>query len=230
MKISVIIPAYNEEESLDKTLDAILASNYPNFEVIVVDNASTDKTSEIAKSKGVKVIYEERKGTMWACEAGRKVAQGEIIARLDADCLPEKGWLSKGARWFADKKVSAVSGPYDFFDSPTIFRYFALGIQKYVYVPIDFFLSALRIGGITIGGNTFMRASALEKINGFDTSITFYGDDTDVAKRLSATGKIIFDGSLILKSSARRFKSEGTTKIFILYIFHFFRVMFIGKN
>lgn len=228
MKISVIIPAYNEEKNIADTLDAVLASDYPNFEVIVVDNASKDKTSEIASKRNVTVIREERKGTMWACEAGRQKAVGDLIVRLDADCLPEKDWLSRGARRFADKKVSVVSGPYDYFDGPAVFRYVALDLEKYVYVPINLFLSFFRLGGITLGGNTFMRATALEKVGGFNTSITFYGDDTDVAKRLSTVGKVIFDGSLVMKTSARRFKAEGTLKITFKYIYHFFKVIFVS--
>ena len=227
MKISVIIPAYNEEENLGATLDAILASDYPDFEVIVSDNGSTDKTTEIARSKGVKVVREERKGTMWACEAGRKVATGEIIVRLDADCLPSKHWLSRGASYFENPKVAAVSGPYHYFDAPKFFRHFALFSEKYIYTPASAALSMLNIGGIIIGGNSFMRASYLREIGGFDTSIVFYGDDTDVAKRLSTKGKIIFDRRLVLKTSARRFKNEGTLKIIGLYIFHFFKAMFV---
>ncbi len=226
MKISVIIPALNEEKNIGKAIDAILSSDYPNFEVIVSDNGSTDKTSDIARAKGVKVVREERKGTMWACEAGRKVAHGDIIVRLDADCLPETDWLSRGAKHFMDKKVVVVSGPYDYFDGPAGFRYFALGLEKYVYSPVNVILSMLSIGGITLGGNTFIRASALSSIGGFNTAITFYGDDTDLPKRLSSKGKIIFDGSLVLKTSARRFKTEGTIKIGARYIFHFFRILF----
>jgi glycosyltransferase involved in cell wall biosynthesis len=177
MKISVIIPAYNEEKYLSKTLEAILAQNYPDFEVIVVDNASTDRTSEIAKSfqsRGVKVLFEGNKGTMWACERGRKEATGEIIVRMDADCLPEKDWLKKGAAFFKDDRVAVVSGPYDYFDASSFFRNSALIIQKYIYVPLNIVFQKLNIkAGITVGGNTFMRASALEKIGGFDTKITF---------------------------------------------------------
>ena len=94
MKVSVIIPAYNEEKSLGQTLDAVMVSDYHDFEIIVSDNGSVDKTSEIARSKGVKVVSEKRKGTLWAREAGRKAATGEILVFLDADCLPEKTWLS----------------------------------------------------------------------------------------------------------------------------------------
>jgi len=124
-----------------------------------------------------------------------------------------------------------VSGPYDYFDGPKSFRNFSLFLEKNVYSTINAFLSKFRFGGIIIGGNSFMRAKMLQEIGGFDTSITFYGDDTDVAKRLSAKGKIIFDSQLVLKSSARRFKNEGTIKISVLYIFNFFKTVFIsGKK
>lgn len=230
MKISVIIPAYNEEKNLGQTLDAILASDYSNFEVIVVDNASTDKTFETALKRGVKVVREERKGTMWACEAGRRVAKGDIIVRLDADCLPEKNWLSIGIKYFKNKKVVVVSGPYDYFDGPFVFRYLALWLEKYVYVSMNTLLSFFHWGGITTGGNTFIRAAALESVGGFNTSITFYGDDTDVPKRLSKKGKIVFTSKLTLKTSARRFKSEGVFRIGAKYIFHFFKVLFVSRS
>src|ERR1035437_5008129 len=132
MKISVIIPAYNEEKYLNKTLEAILAQDYPDFEVIVVDNASTEKTAEIAKSfTNIKVVYESRGGTMLACESGLQEAKGEIIVRMDADCVPHTDWLSKGDTHFLDKKVVAVSGPYDYFDAGDFSRYSSIYFQKY---------------------------------------------------------------------------------------------------
>ncbi len=230
MKISVIIPALNEEKKIGATLDAIFASDYPDFEVIVCDNGSTDETSDIASSKGAKVVLERRKGTMWACEAGRKVATGEIIVRLDADCLPEKKWLSNGAKFFENPKVVGVSGPYDYFDAPKIYRFFSLAVQKYIYVPFNIFLSFFHLGAMTVGGNTFIRNSTFESIGGFNTSITFYGDDTDVAKRLSKKGKVIFTGKVVMKTSARRFKDEGLLKINAKYIYHFFKIIFGSKG
>ena len=132
MKISVIIPAHNEEKYLRQTLEAILAQDYPDFEVIVIDNASTDRTAEIARSfPGVKLVSESRKGTMWACERGRQEATGEIIVRMDADCLPEKDWLVKGVALFADSKVSGSSGPYNYYDADSFFRNFSLYFQVF---------------------------------------------------------------------------------------------------
>ena len=228
MKISVIIPAHNEEKYLGQTLEAIMHQDYPDFEVIVVDNASTDKTSDIARSfTGVKVLYESRKGTMWACECGRKAAKGGIIVRMDADCLPEKDWLSKGADFFKDKNVVVVSGPYDYHDASPFFRKMATMVQGYVYLPLNVIMQKLKVkAGITLGGNTFIRASALQSIGGFNTDITFYGDDTDLPKRMSHKGRVVFHKSVTSKTSARRFKDQGILRLQTKYIFHFLRVVF----
>src|SRR6266851_3119714 len=102
MKVSVIIPAHNEEDYIAATLKAVCAQDYPDFEVILINNAGTDRTAEIARQFPVTIINEQRKGTMWACERGQQEAQGEIIVRMDADCLPDKDWLKKGAAFFTD--------------------------------------------------------------------------------------------------------------------------------
>ncbi|HUD04010.1 MAG TPA: glycosyltransferase family 2 protein [Candidatus Paceibacterota bacterium] len=227
MKASIIIPALNEEKYIEKTLVAVSAQIYSDFEVIVIDNESTDKTVAIARKNGARVIIEKRKGTMWACEAGRNIASGDVIVRLDADCLPEKDWLSKGMKYFENTNVVGATGPYDYYDGSRFFRSFSLLTQKYIYKPVSIFLRLFK-RGIFIEGNSFMRASALETIGGFDTSIVFYGDGTNLARRLACLGTIVFDNSLSMKTSARRFKAQGTFKISILYIFHFFRAAFVA--
>lgn len=231
MKISVIIPAYNEEKYLERTLEAILAQDYSDFEVIVVDNASTDRTSDIAKSfSKVKVLFEGNKGTMWACERGRKEATGEIIVRMDADCLPENDWLKKGAAFFEDDKVVGVSGPYDYYDAEKPFRYFSVHFQKILYSLANILVRAMKRGAVMIGGNSFMRASALESAGGFNTLFIFWGDDTDTAKRLVQHGKVIFDPNLVIQASARRMKKDGSFNLTMRYIFHFFKVIFSSNE
>jgi glycosyltransferase involved in cell wall biosynthesis len=231
MKISVIIPAYNEEKYLSKTLEAILAQDYLDFEVIVVDNASTDKTAEIARLfSNVKVVYESRKGTMWACEKGLQEAKGDIIVRMDADCVPAKDWLSKGAAHFLDKRVVAVSGPYDYFDADNLFRYLSLYFQKYIYRLTNSLLQLLKIGAIMIGGNSIMRAASITAAGGFDTKFVFYGDDTDTAKNLAKLGIVVFDPDLVMPTSARRFKREGFVNIQMKYFYNFIKVIFSSNK
>lgn len=228
MKISVIIPAHNEELYIANTLQAVCGQDYSDFEVIVVDNVSTDKTAQVAAKFPVTILHENRKGTQWALECGRNVAKGEIIARLDADCLPDRDWLTKGARLFSNPRVMAVSGPYDYYDGSQVFRYFFLFVQKIIYYSVNILCRILHIGGLLVGGNSFMRASGLHTINGFDTSIQFYGDDTDVAKRMSRIGRVIFNNSLILKSSARRLASQGIIKTLFIYVISFCNVIIKG--
>ncbi len=221
MKVSIVIPAFNEEKNIADGIRAALAQDYPHFEVIVVDNGSTDNTAAIAAQFPITVIAEPRKGTNHARESGRRVATGENI---DADCLPSPDWLSVGVARLNDRNVSAVSGPYDYYDAGRVSRIILLALQKNVFTLANKITSFLNRGGTIIAGNVLIRASALDEAGGYNTAIVFYGDDTDTAQRVSRHGKIIFDRRLIVRSSARRFKAEGTFKIIFIYVFYFFRI------
>ena len=234
MKISIVIPAYNEEKALAKTIESALTQDYSDFEVIVVNNASSDRTLEIAQSYAgkyparVKTVTENRKGLLWARECGRTNASGEIIANIDADCLPSTDWLSHGVRYFVSDRVAAVSGPYDYYDGGFIFRYVSLYTQMSIYWIISRIIQLpfVRTGAVMIGGNNMIRAKALENAGGYNTSLTFYGEDTDTAMRVVKSGKIIFSNKLIMKTSARRFRSEGIINLEIKYLKHFFKIIF----
>ncbi|MFA6601391.1 MAG: glycosyltransferase family 2 protein [Candidatus Paceibacterota bacterium] len=231
MKVSIVIPAHNEETSLGPTLEAVLKSNYPDFEVIVVNNASTDKTALIASNFPVTLVHESRKGLLWAREKGRQTATGEIIANIDADCLPDPEWLNQVLPYFHNASIVAVSGPYDYYDADPFFRYGSLGFQKYIYPLFNktFQSSLFKKGATLIGGNNFIRANILRKAGGYNTSILFYGEDTDTAKRVSAHGRVIFSPKVIMKTSARRFKAEGKLNLMSKYWYHFFKQIFSKK-
>src|SRR5689334_22582165 len=102
LKISLIICAYNEEKYLGDCLDsAIKNSNGNFFEIIVVDNASTDNTKLIAEKRpGVRVVKEERKGLTRARQRGYEEAKGDILAYLDADTKMPKGWVERVIKEF----------------------------------------------------------------------------------------------------------------------------------
>ena len=234
MKISVVIPAHNEELTIANTIRAVLAQDYPDFEVIVVNNASSDKTAKVVAGFPVRLVHESRKGLLWAREKGRQEAKGLIIANIDADCIPETNWLSRGAKYFIQDKngqfnnIVAVTGPYDYHDAKPFFRNTSLFIQKYIYRPFQFILQSplIKNGAILIGGNNLIRADILEKTDGYNTDLTFYGEDTDTAKRVSKHGRVIFSTTLIMKTSARRFQNEGVISIESKYIYHFFKNAF----
>ena len=85
MRVSVVIPARNEEAYLPSALEAVLAQTLPPFEVIVVDNASTDRTREVAEALGARVVFCGRRGVAYARQAGLLAARGEWVAMTDAE-------------------------------------------------------------------------------------------------------------------------------------------------
>ena len=220
-KVSVVIPAYNEEKWIGKTLEAILAQDYPNYEVIVVDNASTDKTSDIVRGFSdarLKLISEPRKGLLFAREAGRREASGSIIAQLDADCLPDPKWISKGALLLADHEDwVGVTGPYVYYDASPWLRTITYLGQVSIFKFLSIFVQTTKRGGVIIGGNCFIRKSAIDSAGGYATHLDFYGEDTDTACRIAKYGWIKYTPKIFLKTSARRLQSVGFFTVLGLY-------------
>jgi glycosyltransferase involved in cell wall biosynthesis len=116
--ISVIVPVYNGTHYLDRCLDAILASGYPNYELILVDDASTDGSGEIGRAKGATVIRQSRQGGPAAARnAGARCARGDILLFIDADVVVQPTTLERvAANFLQQPEIAAVFGSYD--DSP----------------------------------------------------------------------------------------------------------------
>ncbi len=110
LRVSIVIPVYNEEDSLDACLQAIKQQTVRPFEVIVVDNNSTDSTVLIAqKYKFVRVLHEKRQGVVYARNRAFNAARGDIIGRIDADSQLSRDWVASVQQVFADN-VDCVSG------------------------------------------------------------------------------------------------------------------------
>jgi len=233
MKLSIIIPAYNEENYLPLCLAAVRASvkqSGRDAEIIVVNNASTDKTREIAAAfPDLKVVDEAHKGITWARQAGFLASSGELLANIDADTRMPPDWVAKVFSYFErDEKLVALSGPYIYYD----FSYFKNLLGQIYYrlgYGFNWLTSPIRLGAMIQGGNFILRRDALEKIHGFDTSIDFYGEDTDVAVRIQKYGLVIFTFKLPMYSSARRLKQEGFFTMALRYSFNYFYYLIYKK-
>lgn len=118
MKISIVIPVYNEEDYLPACLDAIAVQTVAPDEIIVVDNNSTDRTAQLAKNYSfVRLIKESRQGTVFARNTGFKAAKYEVLARLDADSRIPPNWVSKITQYLVSHPdAAAVTGPPEFYD------------------------------------------------------------------------------------------------------------------
>ncbi len=111
LRVSLVIPAYNEATDIKQCLEAIAAQSVQPYEVIVVDNNSTDDTASIAQAfPFVKVIHEKRQGVVFARDKGFNAAKGEIIGRIDVDTLIPVDWVKNIQKIFTDSSVSAISG------------------------------------------------------------------------------------------------------------------------
>ncbi len=110
--VSIVAPAYNEGENIRACINSLKAQDFPKerFEIIIVDNNSTDNTLEIIKNLDVIYTIEHRKGRGEARNAGIMMAKGDIIALIDSDCVAEKNWLNYIVSAFADPNVGCVAG------------------------------------------------------------------------------------------------------------------------
>lgn len=113
--VSVVVPAFNEAKVIGRTIESLLASDYPKFEIIVVDDGSSDETSEIVRerfggNKKVALFTKENGGKAEALNFGWRRAAGEIIVALDADTLFTPSTIGALARRFGDRKIGAIAG------------------------------------------------------------------------------------------------------------------------
>ena len=227
MRISIIIPAYNEEKLLPRCLNSIFKNDLPHdFEVIVVNNNSTDNTAKVARSfPGVKVINESKKGVTKARQAGFLASSGDILVFFDADNVISKDWFRIAIEKFTDDDgLVALSGPYHYENIPkpvvfleSVYNNFIMPVGEKIWQRV------FRQGGIMlIGGNFAVRREVLKKVGGFNVDLEFYGEDTNLTRRIAKVGKIKFIKELSVYSSPRRFKGEGGIKLGAKYAFNFF--------
>lgn len=213
-RVSFVVPAYNEERLLPSCLAAIQAEigrSGCHAEIVVVNNASTDGTGRIAAATpGVIVVDQPIKGLVQARSAGFETATGELIANIDADTLVPPGWLDRVLAEFArSPKLVVLSGPYDYYDVPVHIRtaarvFYAVGFATYVFNK-----RVVGVGSMVQGGNFVLLRDALAGIGGFSDRFTFYGEDTDIASRMSRVGDVKFTYALMAKSSGRRLRGDG---------------------
>jgi glycosyltransferase involved in cell wall biosynthesis len=222
--ITVIVCAYNEAQYLSACLHALLAQTRPADQIIVVDNASSDGTGAVARSiAGVLVVDEPARGLVLARERGRLAARGDVLAYIDADCRPPITWLERVERRFNRRPAAlAVTGPYRFYDWDLFGRALIRAYDVVVAPPTHALVHyMLGMGAILYGGNFAVRRTALERINGFDRSIEFHGEDTNLGRRLTPHGTVDVAGECWVWTSARRYRAMGKRQVFGLYVRNF---------
>ena len=188
-KVSIIIPAYNEEASVEETIESALKIDYPknNLEIIVVDDGSKDKTYQLAKKyvslkhPRVIVLTKENGGKGTALNMGIKVATGEIIFTMDADTMVSQDSLKKMTKFFSNKYVMAVTPAMGIRDPKTIWQKIQQ-IEYYMGVFLRKSFATMNAIHITPGAFSGYRKSFFEKYGGYDEkNIT---EDLEIALRI----------------------------------------------
>src|SRR5881275_1900251 len=186
-KISVVVCTYNGASTIRDTLEALRDLDYPAFEVIVVNDGSTDETGQIASTYPYRVIDEENQGLSRARNTGIAAATGEIVAFIDDDAYPDPHWLRFLALSFMEGNYAAVGGPNL---APSNDGWRADAIANAPGGPNAVLISD-RIAEHIPGCNMAFRKEALEAVGGFDPRFRTAGDDVDLCWRLRDRGDVI---------------------------------------
>jgi len=171
--VSVVIPAYNEEDCIEGTVHAVMKSTYPLQEVIVVNDGSKDRTAEIVRElmkryKNLKLLDKKNSGKADSINQALKIAKGELFAVVDSDSYPAEEAIEKLVAYFSDEKVGAATCPIlarnknRFFERLQAIEYSAIAITRKLLE----YIGAIYV---TPGPLALYRKSALIKIGGFDS-------------------------------------------------------------
>ena len=188
LRASIIIPAYNAEKTLAECLAACQAQDYPDFEVIVADDGSTDGTGAAARQfEAVHYHLQDNGGPSSARNAGARIASGDVLVYTDADCVPRPDWLRQLANGLVDGVV-AIGGTYTIANPDSrLARVVQAEIaqrHRHFQKDVDF------LGSF----NVAYRREAFEAVGGFDeTYRQASGEDNDLAYRLiDRGGRLVF--------------------------------------
>lgn len=228
-KISVIIPTYNEEKNILLTLKSLSNQTLPRdeYEIIIVDGGSTDRTVSLAEEYADKVIQQVSDGIGGARNDGAKVSKGKYLATTDADTLIPKYWLSRIIEDFESMKdVVAIGGPiYPREWTPFNKFFFLMGYNN---LPRLLLKISPKFNFFTFGPNSAFRREAFFKAGGY--SNLGIVDDVEIVRRIKKYGKIYYDLKLIVYASARRFEKDGYFRTTLFQDFTTLRLFLFKKE
>ncbi len=197
VKYSVIIPTYNSEDTIGMCLAALYnqSINKDEYEIILVDDGSTDNTKNIVKDFPVRYCYQENSGPASARNKGAGLAKGEIILFTDADCVPDYNWISEMIKPFKDPEVVAVKGAYRTLQDSIVARFAQLEFEER-------FEMLKKMGSIDMIDtySAAFKKGVFLKMGGFDTGFPVANnEDTELSYRMSKEGfKMVFNPDAVV--------------------------------
>ncbi len=203
MKLSIVVPVFNEEKYISSCLDSLQNQKVKPDEIIIVDNNCTDKTIQIAKKHKTTIIKEKKQGMIYARNAGFNFAHGDILARCDADTILPKNWIKKIKENFKDNKTDALACMVMFYD------HWLLKKSDF-FTKLYFKLMKLLFKHETLAGpGMALTKKVWEKVkNEVCLDDKKVHEDIDLSIHIAKYGQIKFDPNLITYASARRIKNN----------------------
>ena len=194
--VSIIVPVFNGEKTIEKCIQSLLNLHYPKdkYEIIIVDNNSTDNTRQIVEKYPVKLLLETKRGSYAARNTGIKAAKGDFLAFTDSDCIADENWLKHLIKNFDDDEVGGVGGKVVAYNPVTfVEQYIAkfsgdLDQETFVRYKKPFIITA----------NAMYKRDVLDKVGLFDESL-LSGGDMDMGWRVFEKGfKIVYEPKAIV--------------------------------
>jgi len=219
--ISVVIPSFNEEERIERCLASLVKQDFPRneYEIIVVDGGSKDRTREIAEKYADVVFIQTSPKVGGARNDGALRARGEIIATTDADTILPPNWLSRIKHGFLDPEVVMLYGPVKPIEATIKNRFYLFLANSFAHIG---YLTGTVL--FTLGCNSVFRAEPFKKAGMYRVSDA--GDDLEIAHRMRKIGKVKFDRKLFVSFSMRRYDQFGALKS----IYEWFYIVFHGGD
>lgn len=222
VRISVVIPVKDDEEQLDHCLRALGRQTRAADEIIVVDNGSSDASAAVAATFGATVVACGEPGIPAASARGYDAATGDVILRLDADCVAPEGWIEGVVAAFGQHPdTDAFTGGARFIDGPMMLR---LPLAT-AYLLGYFIVMTPTLGHLPVFGSNFaMRATAWRSVRDVvHRSDPELHDDLDISFHLGERGRIGYLRGAAVGISMRPFRSLSS---FITRVFRGFRTVF----
>ncbi len=221
--LSIIIPTLNEEKCLPKLISEIKNQSFSDYEIIVSDACSSDRTVEIAKNSGCRVVVGDKTKRHPSIQRnnGARIARGDCFLFLDADTIfLDNNFLLKTVKDFADRKLGAA-GFYLKFNSNRFFYKF----YYCFYNGFSFLAQYLR--PVAVGAAIIVKKELHDRVEGFDESI-FIGEDQLYCEKIAKIGKFRIIKKAKIFFSIRRFEEEGSWNLFFKLIYAVFYVLIFG--
>nr|WP_245599696.1 glycosyltransferase family 2 protein [Nakamurella lactea] len=208
--MTVVVPVYNDAVMLRECLAALERQTRPPDTILVVDNGSTDDSAVVATAGGAKVIHQPVRGILSATAHGFDHAEGDVLARIDADSRPESDWLERVVgRFEGDPRLAAVTGSGRFYGGNAVTRF----LGRHLYLGGYFLWLRLLLGHPPLYGSNFaIRSDVWRSISGgVHRSYRWIHDDLDISFRLGPQTPVYYDRQLPMPVSARPFASFAAT-------------------